>query len=75
MSLHAVACSYSHLYTKITDAAQNKQQKSKVATFFIQAKAIGFWQLGFLSMHDLRSVHNLQTGLRRCNTGIIGASQ
>ena len=76
MSLHAVACSYSHLYAKITDAAKNHQQKSKVATFGIQAKVIVCWHLGFLSMHGLQSVHSLrQTGSQRCNTGTMGPFQ
>ena len=70
MSLHAVACSYSHLYAKITDAAKNHQQKSKVATFGIQAKVIACWHLGLQSVHSLR-----QTGSQRCNTGTMGAFQ
>ncbi len=76
MSLYAVACSYNDLYGKITDAAKNKQQTSKVATFCIQANVIAFWHLGFLSVHDLQSLHSLrQKGLRRCNTGTMGAFQ
>lgn len=40
------------------------QQKSKVATLYMQAKVTAFWYFSALSMHDLQSVHSLrQKGL------------